>query len=258
MEDISRTSLLRRKEENSSQKKASSSYQLLTKRDQQQPLMRFFIIKDNPLVKDEDGVEEDVHEYRSVIGSLMYLTTSRPDIVFAVYACDKHGFGGWIDVGDRLKNFGERDATRTKTTYGKAESSHLVKKVKILEKGIKRKTQKVESMRKNKKSTNFVILQKLQGGHQEEDISPYNLGEEINTERVEINTGIEEVSTGSAKVYLIRGRLGLEEAIKLQAQMDEEVAKQIHLDKLIAKRMAAEEALSEQQKKRKAQLQFEA
>ncbi|GJT52635.1 hypothetical protein Tco_0978792 [Tanacetum coccineum] len=47
----------------------------------------------------------------------------------------------------------------------------------------------------------------------------------------------------------------LEEAIKLQAQLDEEVAKQIHLDKMVAKRMAEEEALSEQQKKRKAQLQ---
>ncbi|GKE60740.1 ribonuclease H-like domain, reverse transcriptase, RNA-dependent DNA polymerase [Tanacetum coccineum] len=41
----------------------------------------------NPLVKDEDGVEVDVHEYRSMIGSLMYLTTSRPDIMFAVCAC---------------------------------------------------------------------------------------------------------------------------------------------------------------------------
>ncbi|GJW99049.1 hypothetical protein Tco_0180857 [Tanacetum coccineum] len=35
--------------------------------------------------------------------------------------------------------------------------------------------------------------------------------------------------------------------------MDEEVAKQIHLDEMVAKRMAEEEALSEQQKKRKAQ-----
>ncbi|GJY19681.1 hypothetical protein Tco_0391172 [Tanacetum coccineum] len=40
--------------------------------------------------------------------------------------------------------------------------------------------------------------------------------------------------------------------------MDEEVAKQIHLDEMVAKRMAEEEALSEQQKKRKAQVQFEA
>ncbi|GJT14784.1 putative reverse transcriptase, RNA-dependent DNA polymerase [Tanacetum coccineum] len=45
-------------------------------------------IKSNkPLVKDEDGVEVVMHEYRSMIGSLMYLTASRPDIMFAVRAC---------------------------------------------------------------------------------------------------------------------------------------------------------------------------
>ncbi|GJT49213.1 retrovirus-related pol polyprotein from transposon TNT 1-94 [Tanacetum coccineum] len=112
--------------------------------------------------------------------------------------------------------------------------------------------------------------------------------EEINTSREDINTGIEEVSTGSTKVdsgtaskrgqregkapmveediqathktkeQMRQEEAGLEEAIKLQAQLDEEVAKQIHLDKMIAKRMAEEEALSEQQKKRKAQVQFEA
>ncbi|GJV69836.1 putative ribonuclease H-like domain-containing protein [Tanacetum coccineum] len=112
--------------------------------------------------------------------------------------------------------------------------------------------------------------------------------EEINTGREEINTGIEEVSTGSTKVdsgtaskrgqregkaqmveediqathktkeQIRQEQAGLEEAIKLQAQLDEEVVKQIHLDKMIAKRMAEEEALSEQQKKRKAQVQFEA
>ncbi|GKB00577.1 hypothetical protein Tco_0828570 [Tanacetum coccineum] len=45
------------------------------------------IESNKPLVKDEDGVEVDVHEYISMIGSLMYLTTSRPDIMFAVCAC---------------------------------------------------------------------------------------------------------------------------------------------------------------------------
>ncbi|GJV98339.1 putative ribonuclease H-like domain-containing protein [Tanacetum coccineum] len=40
-----------------------------------------------PLIKDEDGVDVDVHVYRSMIGSLMYLTASRPDIMFAVCAC---------------------------------------------------------------------------------------------------------------------------------------------------------------------------
>ncbi|GJX94659.1 putative ribonuclease H-like domain-containing protein [Tanacetum coccineum] len=40
-----------------------------------------------PMVKDEDGVDVDVNVYMSMIGSLMYLTASRPDIMFVVYAC---------------------------------------------------------------------------------------------------------------------------------------------------------------------------
>ncbi|GJR68789.1 putative ribonuclease H-like domain-containing protein [Tanacetum coccineum] len=35
-----------------------------------------------PLLKDEDGKEVDVHMYKSMIGSLMYLTSSRPDIIY--------------------------------------------------------------------------------------------------------------------------------------------------------------------------------
>nr|GEY06935.1 retrotransposon protein, putative, unclassified [Tanacetum cinerariifolium] len=40
-----------------------------------------------PLLKDPDGEDVDVHTYRSMIGSLMYLTSSKPDIMFAVCAC---------------------------------------------------------------------------------------------------------------------------------------------------------------------------
>ncbi|GJW79173.1 putative ribonuclease H-like domain-containing protein [Tanacetum coccineum] len=39
------------------------------------------------LVKDEEAKNVDVHLYRSIIGSLMYLTASRPDITFVVCAC---------------------------------------------------------------------------------------------------------------------------------------------------------------------------
>ncbi|GKA93636.1 putative ribonuclease H-like domain-containing protein [Tanacetum coccineum] len=41
------------------------------------------------LTKDEDGEDVDVHLYRSMIGSLMYLTSSRPDIMFSVCACSR-------------------------------------------------------------------------------------------------------------------------------------------------------------------------
>ncbi|GJR58687.1 hypothetical protein Tco_1500849 [Tanacetum coccineum] len=39
------------------------------------------------LLKDEEAEDVDVYLYRSMIGSLMYLTTSGPDIMFAVCAC---------------------------------------------------------------------------------------------------------------------------------------------------------------------------
>ncbi|GJV58565.1 hypothetical protein Tco_1459570, partial [Tanacetum coccineum] len=43
-----------------------------------------------PLLKDKDGEEVDVHMYRSMISSLMYLTSSRLDIMFAVCACARY------------------------------------------------------------------------------------------------------------------------------------------------------------------------
>nr|GEY03636.1 hypothetical protein [Tanacetum cinerariifolium] len=42
-----------------------------------------------PLLKDPDGEDVDVCIYRSMIGSLMYLTLSRPDIMFSVCACTR-------------------------------------------------------------------------------------------------------------------------------------------------------------------------
>nr|GEW48153.1 uncharacterized mitochondrial protein AtMg00810-like [Tanacetum cinerariifolium] len=44
----------------------------------------------NPLLKDEDGEEVDVHVYRSMIGSLIYLTSLRPDIMFAMCVCARY------------------------------------------------------------------------------------------------------------------------------------------------------------------------
>nr|GEW12971.1 hypothetical protein [Tanacetum cinerariifolium] len=44
---------------------------------------------EKPLLKDLDGEDVDVHTYRLMIGSLMYLTSSRPDIMFAVCACTR-------------------------------------------------------------------------------------------------------------------------------------------------------------------------
>ncbi|GKC57928.1 putative ribonuclease H-like domain-containing protein [Tanacetum coccineum] len=43
-----------------------------------------------PLLKNEDGEEVDFHMYSLMINSLMYLTSSRPDIMFAVCACARY------------------------------------------------------------------------------------------------------------------------------------------------------------------------
>ncbi|KAJ9538953.1 LOW QUALITY PROTEIN: hypothetical protein OSB04_031686 [Centaurea solstitialis] len=42
------------------------------------------------LTVDVEGEEVDVHHYKSMIGSLMYLTASRPDIMFAVCVCARY------------------------------------------------------------------------------------------------------------------------------------------------------------------------
>ncbi|GJS88321.1 putative ribonuclease H-like domain-containing protein [Tanacetum coccineum] len=57
------------------------------------------------LVKDEVADSVDVHLYRSMIGSLMYLTASRPDITFAVCACAR-------DLTFDLEAFSDSDYAR--------------------------------------------------------------------------------------------------------------------------------------------------
>ncbi|KAK2378545.1 putative mitochondrial protein [Trifolium repens] len=42
------------------------------------------------LTKDESGISVDQSQYRSMIGSLLYLTASRPDITFAVGVCARY------------------------------------------------------------------------------------------------------------------------------------------------------------------------
>nr|GEV03267.1 hypothetical protein [Tanacetum cinerariifolium] len=45
---------------------------------------------ENPWGKDGPGKDVELHLYRSMIRSLMYLNASRPDIMFAVCACTRH------------------------------------------------------------------------------------------------------------------------------------------------------------------------
>ncbi|GKC90522.1 hypothetical protein Tco_1151171 [Tanacetum coccineum] len=119
-----------------------------------------------------------------------------------------------------------------------------------------------------------------------------NTAEGVNTGSIKLSTGSEQISTGNEQVstvstkkstpspdkgqregkapmiseetpkkskeHILQEEASLAEAIRLDSLQKEEEAKQIHLDSLLAQRIAEEEELNEQQKKRKAQVQFEA
>nr|GEV38395.1 hypothetical protein [Tanacetum cinerariifolium] len=70
-----------------------------------------------PLLKDEDGKEVDVHMYRSMIGSLMYLTSSRPDIMFVVCACARYQVNPKVSYLHAVKRIFSLD--RKSTTGGR-------------------------------------------------------------------------------------------------------------------------------------------
>ncbi|GJV00804.1 putative ribonuclease H-like domain-containing protein [Tanacetum coccineum] len=95
---------------------------------------------EKPLLKDSDGDDVDVHLYRSMIGSLMYLTSSRPDIMFAYlrnYPSDlvaysdsdyagasldrKSTIGGCQFLGCRLISWQCKKQTMVATSSTKAE-----------------------------------------------------------------------------------------------------------------------------------------
>ncbi|GKA34776.1 hypothetical protein Tco_0721205 [Tanacetum coccineum] len=107
----------------------------------------------------------------------------------------------------------------------------------------------------------------------------------VNTGSIKVSTVSEQVSTGSTKrsipspdkgqregkapmiieeapkksrEQILQEEASLAEAIRLDTLQKEEEAKQVHLDSLLAQRIAEEEELNEQQKKRRAQVQFEA
>ncbi|GJZ74646.1 uncharacterized mitochondrial protein-like protein [Tanacetum coccineum] len=81
-----------------------------------------------PLLKDENGEEVDVHMYKSMIGSLMYLTSSRLDIMFVLKRLPKLGFWYPKDSPFDLVAYTDSDYAgasldRKSTTGGKAKKS---------------------------------------------------------------------------------------------------------------------------------------
>ncbi|GJU02272.1 putative ribonuclease H-like domain-containing protein [Tanacetum coccineum] len=75
------------------------------------------------LTKDEDGKDVDIHLYRSMIGSLMYLTSSRPDIIdYAGASLDrKSTTRGCQFLGSRLISWQCKKQTLVANSTTKAE-----------------------------------------------------------------------------------------------------------------------------------------
>nr|GEW20266.1 hypothetical protein [Tanacetum cinerariifolium] len=85
-----------------------------------------------PLLKDEDWEEVDVHMYRSMVGSLMYLTSLRPDIMFVVCACARY------QVNPKFWS-----TAKAKTINGEAQIHAIVdgKKIIVTESSVRRDLQ---------------------------------------------------------------------------------------------------------------------
>ncbi|GJZ40898.1 hypothetical protein Tco_0587784 [Tanacetum coccineum] len=152
------------------------------------------------------------------------------------------------------KTLGEEDISPTTLEVAKTLSKVASQRSKSVDKG-KRYKRRKESKGKDI-DTGF---EDISTGF--EDISTGF--EDMSTGFEDISTGFEEVNTETqapkrTKEQIQQEEASLAEAIKLQTLEEEETAKQVHLNALLAKRLEEEEELTEQQKKRKAQVQFEA
>nr|GEW58043.1 putative ribonuclease H-like domain-containing protein [Tanacetum cinerariifolium] len=87
------------------------------------------------LIKDAEAEDVDVHLYRSMIGSLMYLTTSRPDIMFTV--CAKVSSSVQKEYNDLMaSNYVMRQSLETKFKLLQHDKS-LEKTIETIEKEIR-------------------------------------------------------------------------------------------------------------------------
>nr|GEW45299.1 putative reverse transcriptase domain-containing protein [Tanacetum cinerariifolium] len=94
-----------------------------------------------PLLKDKDGEYVDVHMYRSMIGSLMYLTSSKPDIMFTVCACTRYQVNPKVSNLHAMKrifsDYGGASLDRKSTTGG-CQFLGYGKKIIIIESSVRR------------------------------------------------------------------------------------------------------------------------
>ncbi|GJS41933.1 putative ribonuclease H-like domain-containing protein [Tanacetum coccineum] len=79
---------------------------------------------EKPLVQDGDANDVDEHLYRSMIGSLMYLTTSRPDII---YLKGKPSLGLWYSKDSPLELVAYTDSDYAGATQDRKSTTEDIK-----------------------------------------------------------------------------------------------------------------------------------
>ncbi|GJS05828.1 hypothetical protein Tco_0322336, partial [Tanacetum coccineum] len=161
----------------------------------------------------------------------------------------------------------EKELHQTKSTYGKAVLT-LVERVKFLEAALKRKSRKVilEAQEEDTSPTTLEAAKTL-SKVASQNVSTYKriarsaskgeyIGIGVNTSNTPVST-LSVIQTVNVIVPspIRQEESSLAEAMRLQALQDEENARQVHLDALLAKRIQEEQELSEQQQKRKAEVQ---
>ncbi|GJU46989.1 putative ribonuclease H-like domain-containing protein [Tanacetum coccineum] len=170
----------------------------------------------------------------------------------------------------------EKELKETKQTLGGAILT-LVKKVKSLEVALKRKNKKavisdfedeeIEAYTSGEEQVEDISPTTLEAARTLSKVASQKAKEDISTSREEINSGFEDFSTGCLEVNTgtkpvsapsripspVKGHR--EGKAPMTEEENEEAARQIHLDALLAERIAKEEELSEQQKKRKVEVQ---
>ncbi|GKE71438.1 hypothetical protein Tco_1529510 [Tanacetum coccineum] len=165
----------------------------------------------------------------------------------------------------------EKEWTKTTQIFGN-EVLTLKNRVKTLEVALKRKSKKVViSESKGEEAENSSKHgRKSQDDRSEDFITPSNSGEaqeqDISPTLLDAANTLTQVTSGGVSTYKKRRRsveTGIDylSATKERTKSEEvntEVAEQIYTDEMIAKRMEEEKEMSDQQKQRMAQIQFEA
>ncbi|GJV01157.1 hypothetical protein Tco_1334726 [Tanacetum coccineum] len=159
---------------------------------------------EKPLLKDSDGDDVDVHLYRSMIGSLMYLTLSRSDIMFVVYACARFQVTPKVSHSHVVKrifsDYAGASLDRKSTTGG----CQLIKKVKRLEDKLNKSRRKRRLVLSEEEDSDTKFLAQEDPSKPGRKIAQIDEDKgitlDVSTTNVSVNTGGAEISTASPKI----------------------------------------------------------